>query len=422
MNNEIKNRISSIKVSLLQLSVIIVNYNVKYFLEQCLSSVVRACKDIDAEIIVVDNHSTDGSKIFFENRFPHVRFVWNSANIGFSKANNQALLLASGENILFLNPDTLVPEECFVKSLSYLYRNTTAGATGIRMIDGSGKFLKESKRGFPSLFASFCKLSGITGLFPSSKWLARYYAGHLDQHSNHEIDILSGAFLMVRKTVLEKTGGFDERFFMYGEDIDLSYRIQQAGFKNLYYSESTIIHFKGESTKAGSLNYMRHFYGAMSLFVKKHYDTGFARFYNFVIPMAIFVKAFFSGILAFIFRVFKRQQRSIPFARTLVVADEKEFKHITSTLQKNRQRIILGRISINENETETNFGKLSELHEIINGQSINEIIFCLDGLQVTRLISLLEDLPPGIKYWYHFNETIGIIGSNLKNLQGESIS
>ncbi len=279
----------------MQLSVIIVNYNVKYFLEQCLCSVMMAVKNMEAEIFVIDNNSTDGSETFFTGKFPAVNFIWNKENLGFGKANNQAIALAKGDYVLFLNPDTIVPEDCFENCLRFFQLNKDAGALGIHMIDGAGKFLKESKRAFPSPLTSLFKLSGLTRLFPRSKLFAKYHLGHLSENENHEVDVLAGAFIMMPKNVLDKVTGFDEQFFMYGEDVDLSYRIQKSGYKNYYFAGSSIIHFKGESTKKGSLNYVRMFYKAMSLFVKKHYSGTRAGLFNFLVQFAILTRALLSA-------------------------------------------------------------------------------------------------------------------------------
>lgn len=248
-------------------------------------------KNIDGEIIVIDNNSTDGSFEFFENRFSEVNFMWNKTNPGFAKANNQALKIANGEQVLFLNPDTIVPEDCFEKCISFINSKNNNCALGIKMIDGSGSFLKESKRAFPSPSTSFYKLSGLSKLFPHSKTFAKYHLGYLNENENHEVDVLAGAFMMIPKKVLDKVGCFDEDFFMYGEDIDLSFRIQKAGFKNYYFAESSIIHFKGESTKKGSLNYVKIFYKAMSVFVKKHYGGKQSGLFSFFIHIAIFMRA-----------------------------------------------------------------------------------------------------------------------------------
>lgn len=273
------------------LSVIIVNYNVKYFLEQCLFSVMRAMEQVKGEVIVIDNASQDGSREYLEGKFPSVRFIWNRENIGFARANNEALALARGGYILFLNPDTIIGEDSLSITLAFLEKHPDAGALGVHMIDGSGKFLKESKRAYPTLAASFYKLSGLSTLFPSSPIFSKYHLGNLDPAQNHEVDVLSGAFLMARKKVLDQTGGFDEKFFMYGEDIDLSYRIQKQGYRNHYCAETTIIHFKGESTKKGSLNYVRMFYQAMIIFVQKHYTGITAKLFRILLKFSIWARA-----------------------------------------------------------------------------------------------------------------------------------
>lgn len=287
----------------MQLSVIIVNYNVKHFLEQCLASVMKAVGGFDAEIIIVDNNSTDGSITYLSPKFPAVRFVVNKENTGFAKACNQGLAISSGKYILFLNPDTIVPEDCFQKCMQFLEADPQAGALGTRMIDGSGIFLKESKRAFPSPLTSLYKLSGLARLFPRSKTFARYYLGHLPEHKTGEADVLAGAFMLIKKEVLDKTGGFDETFFMYGEDVDLSYRIQKTGYKNYYYPESTIIHFKGESTRKGSMNYVRMFYTAMSQFVKKHYGGSRAGLFTLLVYAGIWFRAALTAAGSFIKRI-----------------------------------------------------------------------------------------------------------------------
>ena len=287
----------------MKLSIIIVNYNVKYFLEQCLLSVQKAVIGLDAEVFVVDNASADGSRSYLEPKFSNIRFIWNNENIGFGKACNQALKLASGEYILFLNPDTIVAEDCFDACISFLEKTKSAGALGIRMLDGSGKFLPESKRSFPSPFTSLYKLSGLSALFPKSKTFGRYHLGYLDEHQNHEIDVLAGAFMMIKKEVINQVGGFDENFFMYGEDVDLSYRIQQANYKNYYFSERSILHFKGESTKKGTVNYVRMFYMAMSRFVQKHYSSSKAGFFAALINAAIWMRALLSIVKRFIQKI-----------------------------------------------------------------------------------------------------------------------
>ncbi|HWH72463.1 MAG TPA: glycosyltransferase, partial [Candidatus Sulfotelmatobacter sp.] len=263
----------------------------KYFLEQCLHSVHRALEGIDGEVIVVDNNSSDGSVAYLQPRFPGTRFVANGDNTGFARACNQGLGLSRGQYVLFLNPDTLLAEDTLHKSLHFMAAHPAAGAIGVRMIDGAGCFLKESKRSFPSPLTSLFKLFGFSSLFPRSRLFSRYHLGHLDEHQDHEVDVLAGAYMLVRRSVLQKVGSFDETFFMYGEDVDLSYRIQKAGYKNYYVAGAEIIHFKGESTKRGSLNYVRLFYSAMSKFVQKHYGGARASTFRAAIQGAIWIRA-----------------------------------------------------------------------------------------------------------------------------------
>ena len=284
----------------MELSVIIVNYNVKHFLEQCLCSVHKAIEGVQAEVIVIDNNSSDESVEYLQPAFNSVRFISNKENIGFGNACNQGFDLASGKFILFLNPDTIISEDCLRNCISFLESHTDAGALGIKMLDGNGKFLKESKRAFPSPITSLFKLLGLSRLFPHSKVFAKYHLGHLDENKHHQVEVLSGAFMMVKRNVLEQTGGFDKAFFMYGEDIDLSYRIQKAGFKNYYYAANPIIHFKGESSRKGSMNYIRLFYMAMSIFVGKHYSTGTAGFFKFLLLTGIWFRATLTAIGNFI--------------------------------------------------------------------------------------------------------------------------
>lgn len=263
-------------------------------------SVIAALKNIEGEVIVIDNNSNDGSREFFHNRFPEVKFVWNKLNVGFGAANNQALKLTTADYVVFLNPDTLIAEDCFEKCMGLMISKQNNAALGVRMIDGGGRFLKESKRAFPGPLTSLYKLAGLSTLFPNSKTFARYYLGYLDEHKNHEVDVLAGAFIMLSRNVLRAISGFDEDFFMYGEDVDLSYRIQKAGFKNYYCADTTIIHFKGESTKKGSLNYVKMFYKAMSIFVKKHYGSSRAGIFNFFIQTGIAVRGAMSAFSRFL--------------------------------------------------------------------------------------------------------------------------
>jgi len=286
----------------MKLSVIVVNYNVEYFLEQCLYSVRRAMHTIDGEVIVVDNNSIDGSNSMVKKKFPEVTLFENKENLGFSKANNQGIRRSSGEYVLLLNPDTVVEDDTFSKIIKFMDQHPEAGALGVKMVDGAGKFLPESKRGLPTPEAAFYKMFGISRIFPKSKRFSKYHLGYLKENEIHEVEILSGAFMLLRKKVLDEIGLLDETFFMYGEDIDLSYRVIKAGYKNYYYPETRIIHYKGESTKKSSVNYVIVFYNAMVIFAKKHFTYKNARLFTWLINLAIYFRAF----LAVLSRLFEK--------------------------------------------------------------------------------------------------------------------
>lgn len=275
----------------LDLSVVIVNYNVSNFLEQCLNSVYAATKNLSAEIFVVDNNSVDGSQAMLQEKFPNVHLIANKENVGFSKANNQAILQSTGKYVLLLNPDTVVQEDTFDKCFQYMEQHQKVGALGVRMLDGRGRFLPESKRGLPTPEVSFYKIFGLSRIFPKSKFFNRYSLGYLSEFENHEVDVLCGAFMFMRAEALQKVGLLDEAFFMYGEDIDLSYRIQSGGFQVVYFAETQIIHYKGESTKKGSLNYVFVFYNAMIIFAQKHFSKRYAKLFSVTIHFAIYLRA-----------------------------------------------------------------------------------------------------------------------------------
>jgi GT2 family glycosyltransferase len=364
------------------------------------------------EIWVVDNNSSDGSKEFFNDKFPGVKFIWNEENIGFAKANNLALKNCWGEYILFLNPDTILPEDCLEQCLSFFESQQNIGALGVRMIDGAGNFLKESKRGFPSPFTSLFKLSGLSRLFPHSKIFARYYLGNLDQHENNEIDVLAGAFMLIPRKVLDEVGSFDEAFFMYGEDIDLSYRIQKAGYKNYYFSDSTIIHFKSESTKKGTMNYVRMFHRAMILFVKKHYEK--ARLFRVLMQIGIFCNAVLSGIGNIFKKIFSFSKRK-KARQTLIVANEVEFNSLLLLMQKaGLVKIIVGRINNNPVE-------LNNLKPIIKKQSANQIVFCTDSIPFKKIIETIQKIPNAAEFEFYTSCGSTIISSTNKNSKGDYI-
>jgi GT2 family glycosyltransferase len=288
----------------MELSVIIVSYNVRYFLEQCLLSVCKASENIDCEVIVVDNNSTDGSCSMVAHEFPEVKLIMNSINKGFSAANNQALKMAAGRYVLLLNPDTLVEENTFKSCISFMDRHPDAGATGVRMINGKGKLLPESKRALPTPRTAFFKMSGLSYVFPKSGFFNSYYLGHLNSFETTKADIISGAFMFLRREAIDKTGLLDEEFFMYGEDIDYSYRLKKAGYNNYYYPEIKIIHYKGESTKKENLDTVINFYRAMVIFVRKHFSNGTMKGFVKLIQAMIFISAAFSLLKKFFRRAF----------------------------------------------------------------------------------------------------------------------
>ena len=244
------------------LSVVILNYNVRYFLEQCLLSVQKAIENLDAEIIVIDNDSKDDSCQMVKKLFPNVILIENRENVGFSKANNQAVKVAKGKYVCILNPDTAVAEDTFSKSLQYYESIENIGALGVYLMDGTGNFLPESKRNLPTPKVSILKLTGFT---------QKYYANQVSETSHGEVEVLVGAFMLLKRSIYEEVGGFDEDYFMYGEDIDLSYKIAKAGYQNHYFGEITVLHYKGESTIKDDA-YLERFYGAMQIFYKKHFN------------------------------------------------------------------------------------------------------------------------------------------------------
>lgn len=274
-----------------KISIVIVNYNVEYFLEQCLNSVKKALQNVSGEVFVVDNNSIDNSVTMVREKFPEYHLIANKDNRGFSKANNQAIEICQGEYVLLLNPDTVVEEDTFEKVVSFMDQHPDAGGLGVRMLDGKGKFLPESKRGLPTPMVAFYKVFGFSKLFPRSKRFGQYHLGHLSEFETNEIEILSGAFMLMRHDALKKVGVLDEAFFMYGEDIDLSYRIIKGGYKNYYFPETRIIHYKGESTKKSSVNYVFVFYRAMIIFAEKHFSQKNAKAFSFLINCAIYLRA-----------------------------------------------------------------------------------------------------------------------------------
>lgn len=257
------------------LSIIIVNYNVKEFILNLVNSIRKAAKNISSEIFIVDNASDDGSVELISENFPEVNLIQNKKNVGFGVANNQAMKLATGKYFLIINPDTIVREDTLSKMIRFMDENPQVGISGCKVLNPDGSLQLACRRSFPGPWTSFTKVMGLSNLFPKSKLFARYNLTYLDENQTYEVDAVSGSFMMMRKDVYDKIGGFDPQFFMYGEDLDLCFRTQKAGYKVYYYHETEIIHYKGESTKRSKLDETTVFYNAMHLFVKKHLASSF---------------------------------------------------------------------------------------------------------------------------------------------------
>ncbi len=341
----------------MKLSVIILNYNVRYFLEQCIRSVKKSIKGLDAEIIVVDNNSPDDSCEMVKSIFPEITLIENSENVGFSKANNQAVKIAKGEYVCILNPDTVVAEDTFLKALHYCKDIEDLGALGTYLMDGTGNFLPESKRNLPTPKVSLLKLLG------NGK---SYYAQSIQSEGQGEIAVLVGAFMMIKRKVYEQVGGFDEDYFMYGEDIDLSYKLTQAGYKNYYLGTSTVLHYKGESTSKDAA-YLNRFYGAMDIFYKKHFKTNV--FFNLIVKVGI----------AFVKKIKSKSQNQV----NAVQSSETTIYVLTENLQ------LLKNISENIDGTiKTTSKSIFSDHVIKN----SHIIFDADYMSYSQIFMVMKSL------------------------------
>ncbi len=323
----------------MQLSVIILNYNVRYFLEQCVLSVQKALEGVDGEIIVIDNHSSDDSCSMMKQRFPNVQLIENSTNFGFPKGNNIGVAQAKGDYICILNPDTVVAEDTFTKVLAFAEKQNNLGIIGCKLIDGTGNFLPESKRGIPTPWVAFTKIFSLFKGFPKSKLFNQYYAQHLSENQTGKVEILVGAFMVMQRELYNEIGGFDENCFMYSDDIDLSYSVLLKGKSNYYFHETSVIHYKGESTVKDE-TYMKRFQEAMNFFYKKHFKVS--------IFFSLFMKI---GIV--FFSLVKRMQgkpkvKLAPKSYVLVSNDTSVMQRIETKLQKSVQlaSIINGKLNI----------------------------------------------------------------------------
>lgn len=329
----------------MQLSIIIVNYNVKYFLAQALVAAQKAANGMEYEIIVVDNNSTDDSIAYLKPLFKEVIFIENKSNPGFGVANNQAAAIAKGKYLLILNPDTILTEQTLTDSLNQFERERLTGAIGVKMLTAKGAFLPESKRGFPSPWVSFCKTFGLNALFPQTTLFGGYHLQYLSPDLVHQVEVLAGAYMMIPTELYRRIGGFDEQFFMYGEDIDLSYRITQEGYHN-YYLPTPIIHFKGESTKTESLHYVKVFYEAMEIFYHKHYRLD-AYWMQLLVQIGIGARATIATLRRILLTASVPSTALSAHSVIVVMAPDSEIEAIKSLLSNNGQQVSLQLHSMN---------------------------------------------------------------------------
>ena len=370
----------------MQLSVIILNYNVRYFLEQCVLSVQKALEGIDGEIIVIDNASSDDSCEMMKTKFPHIKLIENAANSGFPKGNNIGVAQAKGEHICILNPDTVVAEDTFTKILNTKNWTLNTGIVGCKLIDGTGNFLPESKRGVPTPWVAFTK---IFGLYKISNYFGKYYAQHLSENESGKVDILVGAFMVMKRELYLEVGGFDENCFMYSDDIDLSYLVLKTGKSNYYFHETSVIHYKGESTVRDG-TYMKRFREAMQFFYKKH----FKRSWFFDVMMQV-------G--SFVFSLLKKNQ------------------------QKNEVRTIVECIVFSKGNLRLNlFQKttyLSDFNQFVNQPQKNiEIIFDTTTFSFAEIITFMQlNNTKNLSFKNYISSSNYLIGSNNSNDRGQII-
>ncbi|TBX69156.1 glycosyltransferase family 2 protein [Flavobacterium silvisoli] len=384
----------------MQLSVVILNYNVRYFLELCVLSVQKAIQNLDAEIIVVDNNSSDDSCTMMKERFPNVQLIENKENSGFPKGNNIGVAQAKGEYVCILNPDTVVAEDTFEKVLAFAKSKTDLGIVGCKLIDGTGKFLPESKRGIPTPWVAFTKIFGLYKIFPNSTFFNRYYAQHLASDQTGKVEILVGAFMIMKRDLYNELQGFDENCFMYSDDIDLSYRALQKGKSNYYFHKTTVIHYKGESTvKDGT--YMKRFREAMNFFYKKHYKV--SGFFSLFMTVGI---VFFSFV-----KMFQGKVKPKAASEQYVLISDSEIvkKKLEDKLQKNMEIV------------------LSENGKNVFSQSFlktpnTEFILDLNSMSCKEAIVFLEQNAfNSFTFKILLPQSDFIIGSNSSNDRGEII-
>ena len=371
----------------MKLSVVIVNYNVEHFLEQCLYSVRRAMQGIEGEVFVVDNNSVDGSLKMLAAKFPEVKVIANKDNVGFAKANNQAIRISEGEYVLLLNPDTVVEDDTFSKCIAFMDSHPDAGGLGVKMVDGKGQFLPESKRGLPTPMTAFYKIFGLSKLFPHSKRFSKYHLGYLPDDEVNPVDILAGAYMLMRRETLDKCGLLDETFFMYGEDIDLSYRLMKDDDKQNYYLPTRIIHYKGESTNKSTLRYAHVFYEAMLIFLRKHFPV-YALLFYIPIQFAILLKAFHSSLKSLWTNIRNYLHPSL-------MTDNDRFIYIGNHADNVKKIAEIDGIDVDRHEADET--TMPEGHLALDYEKYTYVIYDLGAFSRKKVLELMEKTAGKIK-------------------------
>lgn len=384
----------------MQLSVVILNYNVRYFLEQCILSVQEALLTLDAEIIVVDNNSSDDSCLMMKNKFPNIKLIKNDRNFGFPKGNNIGVQSATGKYICILNPDTVVAEDTFIKILAFAEEKQDLGITGCKLIDGTGSFLPESKRGIPTPWVAFTKIFGLYKVFPKSRIFNRYYAQHLNKDQSGKVEILVGAFMLMKRDFYLELGGFDENCFMYADDIDLSYRALLRQKSNYYFHETTVLHYKGESTVKDE-KYMMRFQEAMNYFYQKHFKKSW--FFTFFIQIGSFVFSFF--------KMFQAKIKVKPSPESFI------FYSSNQNLSEKLPSILKNKVQFFDFKKE----KMVNSCQVFKGKNI-EIILDNQYVSFKKCIKIIETLKDkNITFKIFPKNTNFIIGSNSRNDMGQIV-
>lgn len=375
----------------MKLTVVIVNYNVKHYLYQCLYSLYRSIKKMDAEVYVVDNHSRDGSIEYVSKKFPDVNYVESNHNLGFARANNIAIRQSEGEYILLLNPDTIVGEDTISQVLDFMDAHPQAGGVGVKMLRADGTKAMESRRGLPTPMTAFYKMAGLCKRYPESRRFGHYYMGYLPWDKPEKIEVISGAFCMLRRTALDKVGMLDEDFFMYGEDIDLSYRLVKGGFEN-WYVPTTMLHYKGESTQKSSFKYVHVFYEAMLIFFRKHYGSS-SLWITVPIKMAVYLKASFALVKMQTDRIKKALGFFSPRRRR-----EPDYIFIGSASSIAQCRRLAKKKGLSgdffvANEKNNPEGHLDLLSDIDTSRNLKYVVYDTDAFSYKCILGLFEKQP-----------------------------